>query len=389
MSKPHPSKVLRTVGLFAGIAGIERGLAAHGHHTNLMSESDVAARQVLQSQFNDCPIGHDVRKLKRLPSCDLVVAGFPCQDLSQCGKTAGIDGLNSSLVGEVFRLLETRRRPAWVVLENVPFMLRLDGGRAMSLVSGELTRLGYRWAYRTVDVRAFGLPQRRLRVIIVASHAEDPRRVLFADDQPEPPQPQTANAYGFYWTEGLTGVGWGVNCVPTLKGGSGLGIPSPPAVWVPHERRIGTIHIADAERLQGFPVGWTEPAAQVDSKAGTRWRLVGNAVCVPVAAWLGRRLSAPGPCRCETAERVPAGGPWPQAAYGDVDGTFTVHASTWPMAKKRPNLLNFLKHPLRPLSHRATAGFLSRATRSRLRFAPGFLADVKHHLKNSSTRNRW
>ncbi len=381
MSKPPSSNVLRTVGLFAGIAGIERGLAAHGHHTTLMSENDPAARHVLQAQFPDCPIGHDVRKLKRLPSCDLVAAGFPCQDLSQCGRTAGIAGLNSSLVGEVFRLLETRRRPAWVVLENVPFMLRLDGGRAMSLIAGELVRLGYRWAYRTVDARAFGLPQRRLRVVIVASRDDDPRQVLFADDQPEPAPSPTADAYGFYWTEGLTGVGWGVNCVPTIKGGSGVGIPSPPAIWIPQERRIGTVHIADAERLQGFPEGWTEPATQVDHRAGTRWRLVGNAVCVPVAEWLGRRLLAPGRCRCETAEPVPACGPWPKAAYGGADGSFAVRASTWPLARKRPSLLSFLKHSLRPLSLRATAGFLSRAKRSSLRFAPGFLADVNHHLK--------
>ena len=48
------------------------------------------------------------------------------------------------------------------------------------LVDG-LESLGWRWAYRLVDARAFGLPQRRQRVILVASRRHDPRTVLFAD----------------------------------------------------------------------------------------------------------------------------------------------------------------------------------------------------------------
>ena len=89
---------------------------------------------------------------------------------------------------EVFRLVEAAdQRPAWIVLENVPFMLRVERGQAMTFITGELRRLGYRWAYRTVDARAYGLPQRRLRIILVASQTEDPRTVLFADDKAEPP----------------------------------------------------------------------------------------------------------------------------------------------------------------------------------------------------------
>ncbi len=229
--------------------------------------------------------------MKKLPACDLIAAGFPCQ-VRQCGKAKGIGGQHSSMVREVFRLMEvTKRSPDWLLLENVPFMLRLDHGRAMTFIAGELRRLGYRWAYRTVDARAFGSPQRRLRVVIIASRSGDPRGVLFADNCPEPPPNQSADAYGFYWTEGSKGLGWGIDCLPTLKGGSGNGIPSPPAIWIPDERRIVTIDIRDAERLQGFPAGWSKPAEQENPGPGTRWRLVGNAVSVRVAAWVGRRLA--------------------------------------------------------------------------------------------------
>jgi len=113
---------------------------------------------------------------------DLIVAGFPCQDLSQAGRTLGMNGSQSSIVSHVFRLLRRRAGP-WVVLENVPFMLQLGKGHALDYVVGELERLGYMWAYRVIDARAFGIPQRRERVFLVAALHVDPRRVLFCGNE--------------------------------------------------------------------------------------------------------------------------------------------------------------------------------------------------------------
>src|SRR5207249_4279742 len=95
-------------------------------------------------------------------------------------------------------------------------------------------------------------------------------------------------------TEGTKGLGWGIDVVPTLKGGSTLGIPSPPAILMP-DGRIVTPDIRDAERLQGFTADWTSCAVDNPEKRnGPRWKLVGNAVSVPVAEWLGRRLRTGG-----------------------------------------------------------------------------------------------
>src|SRR3546814_4587813 len=81
--------------------------------------------------------------------------------------------------------------------------------------------------------------------------------------------------------------------VPPLKGGSGLHIPSPPAVWNVESGAIRTPGIEDAERLQGFPAGWTMAARDSKRADRGRWRLVGNAVSVPVAEWLATRLFDP------------------------------------------------------------------------------------------------
>ena len=168
---------LSVAGLFAGIGGIELGLHQAGHASALLCEIDPGARRVLETRFPDVPIARDVRELTTVGRVDLMAAGFPCQDLSQAGRTAGITGNNSSLVRHVFRLLDaTRRRwPRWLLLENVSFMLHLDRGKAMRHLIDELEARGFTWAYRVVDTRAFGLPQRRHRVILLASRTEDPR----------------------------------------------------------------------------------------------------------------------------------------------------------------------------------------------------------------------
>ena len=127
--------MLKAVGLFSGIGGFELGFAREGIEPNLLCEAAPDAKVILRARFPGVPIAPDVRTLRSLPRADVLAAGFPCQDLSQAGRTLGLRGKHSSLVFEIFRLLKRARpRPNWVVLENVPFMLRLDRGRAMRTV---------------------------------------------------------------------------------------------------------------------------------------------------------------------------------------------------------------------------------------------------------------
>ncbi|AHH15025.1 cytosine-specific methyltransferase [Nocardia nova SH22a] len=371
----------RMVGLFAGIGGLELGLGYHGWTTELLCEIDPGARAVLSAHFPDVESHSDVTRLRALPArTELVAAGFPCQDLSQAGRTAGITGDRSGLVDEVFRLVRRKRGPRWLLIENVPFMLQLGRGQAMRHITTALEDLGYTWAYRVVDARAFGLPQRRQRVLMLASRSEDPRPVLFGTDAgPRELGDPATDPCGFYWTEGVRGLGWAVNAVPTLKGGSGLGIASPPAVRLP-AGEIVTPGITDAERLQGFSRDWTEPALTAPGvRPGHRWKLVGNAVSVRMASWIGGRLAAPDsaplpPSTPLTAHR------WPTAAWGHAGHAYRVPVSTWPVHAPYEDLRWFLDDA-RLLSSRATAGFLRRAARGTLRFPPGFIADVENHLQ--------
>lgn len=368
---------MRVAALFAGIGGLELGLRQSGHQTVLTCEVASPAVTVLGRHFPETPHASDVRHLNSLPrGVDVLTAGFPCQDLSQAGTTGGIAGTKSGLVSHIFRLLDRQRVPL-VVLENVSFMLQLERGAAMHMLARAFEERGYRWAYRTVNSLGF-VAQRRKRVFFIASRGDvRPEDVLFADHA-QPIEPQTtlaSHAHGFYWTEGTRGLGWASDAIPTLKTGSTIGIPSPPAILLP-DGRIIKPDIRDAERLQGFPEDWTAGVAE-----RSRWALVGNAVTVPVAGWLGGRLADPGDYDAGLDSAWTTEGAWPGSARFDGRVRRIVRAGEFPAWVDRPPLHEFLRHEGTLLSERATAGFLSRAKASPLHFVPGFLDAVTRHLE--------
>lgn len=380
-------------GLFAGIGGIELGFhEALGDEVNtvLLCESWDAAQAVLKAHFPETEIHPDVRQLSKLPrDVDVLTAGFPCTDLSQAGLTAGIEGTASGLVSHVFEVLRlakrARRRMPWLLIENVPNMLALDNGKAMSYLVEELESLGYRWAYRTVDSRFTGVPQRRRRVILLASVQSDPRAVLFADDAGEPDECGLANnAFGFYWTEGRRGLGWAIDAVPTLKGGSTIGIPSPPAIWCPEAavgHRFIKPSISDAEALQGFPVGWTNVSSDPFRRNGPRWKLVGNAVTVGVSKWVASRIAQPGDPINEE-EVWDRSGRWPNAAWGSNGKIIKVGVSEFPRREKYQHLLDVVDgRSAEVLSRRALAGFWNRLSEGNLGRHPGFRQDIALELE--------
>src|SRR5258708_4086497 len=344
---------LNIASLFSGIGGFELGLAKAGHKTHLLCDLDAAAKAVLGQRFPGTEIISDIAELDSLPhNIDLACAGFPCQNLSMAGDKSGIGGSKSSLVDHVFRLLD-RRQVRWVLFENVYFMLHLDHGKAMEHIICGLERRKMRWAYRLLNSRWFGLPQRRRRIFLIASRDEDPRGVILSEDSLDTKEPKVSALdlpIGFYWTEGRSGVGLTSDGIPPLKGGSGLGIASAPAVLFP-DGSVETPTIQEAERLQGFPADWTVAADQVNGRL--RWRLVGNAVSVPIAEWLGKKLTHPREYDPSLDERLQHGEPWPPSAWGDSGGRFRSKATQNPLGADLPSLDSFAVRPWSPLSTRA------------------------------------
>ena len=374
------------VSLFSGIGGFELGAQASGLGTSLACEIEPNAQSVLREHFPQTELHADVSALRSLPKSFAVTAGFPCQNLSLVGDNSGITGRDTKIVFDLFKLLEKSKNHEWLVLENVPFMLWQRKGEAIRFVTETLREIGYRWAYRVVDARASGIPQRRRRVVIVASRKHDPRSVLFCDDTsaPEWISDNGKLPCGFSWTEGRYGIGWAPNCVPTIKGGSSVGVPSPPAIWFRNNGLIGTPDIADAERLQGFAANWTSSATGPRGQLGARWKLVGNAIPVGLTNWVFRRLAAPGPEAIEFVTNPWTSRVWPNAAYDVGDGVMKVEIGEFPEALPGIGIDNFLNFPIKPLSERASRGFLKRAREGKLKFLDGFLDAIEAHADDMS-----
>ena len=130
---------------------------------------------------------------------DVVCAGTPCQSFSVAGKRGGMDDDRGQLAIRFIELLE-QIRPRWVVWENVPGVLSSNGGRDFGAFLARLGQCGYGFAYRVLDARHFGVPQRRRRVFVVGHSSGDWRcaaAVLFEQEslyRNTPPRPKAGQS---------------------------------------------------------------------------------------------------------------------------------------------------------------------------------------------------
>lgn len=160
---------LRIGSLFSGIGGLELGLEQAGvGHTVFQVERDPYCRQILGLRWPGVPCYADVREVGagNLPACDLLVGGFPCQDLSKAAgpNAKGLDGDRSGLFFEFARLIG-ELAPRLVLMENVPALL----GRGVDRVLGALAGLGYDARWEVVSASSVGAWHQRERVFLVAA----------------------------------------------------------------------------------------------------------------------------------------------------------------------------------------------------------------------------
>ena len=193
------------------------------------------------------------------------------------------------------------------------------------------------------------------------------------------PAPSLTKPIGFFWTEGKSGHGLTGDGIPPLKAGSGLAIPSTPAVLLP-EGRVVTPPISVVERLQGFKPGWTNSLSK-NGMNRHRWRLLGNAVSVPVSSWIGARLSVPGEYDSEKCSLLDSNNGWPNAAWNVGKGRFSSSVSNYPLKRRTTGLSSFKTDNWPNLSERALAGFIKRARGSKLRYPNGFLDALEREYK--------
>lgn len=107
------------------------------------------------------------------PSADVVVGGFPCQDISINGKMQGLKGKRSSLYRSMVEVVR-RVKPKVFVAENVGALLMKRHDAARRKILSDFGSLGYRINCQLYHAEDFGVPQTRERVFIVGTRMDQP-----------------------------------------------------------------------------------------------------------------------------------------------------------------------------------------------------------------------
>lgn len=206
---------IRCIDLFAGIGGIRKGFErANGNgltETVFVSEYDKFAATTYAVNF-DTPTGKvegldeflmpvdgaviygDLTKmqeeaLRKIPSFDVCLAGFPCQAFSLAGKRLGFnDDYKGISRGTLFRELIQIckiKRPKVVFCENVKGLLHHNGGNTFRVIRGAFDEIGYEMHFEILSSSNFGVPQTRERLYMVAFRKEiNPSKFVFPHGEP-------------------------------------------------------------------------------------------------------------------------------------------------------------------------------------------------------------
>lgn len=190
---------MKFIDFFAGVGGFRRGMELAGHKCVGFCEYDKFAtasytsmhlitenqreylstltlkqrqKEILKDEYRNGEwYANDIRTVNagNLPTADCWCFRAPCQDFSVAGKRAGMDGDRSSLVREVFRILEEQKeqdRPEWLIYENVKGMLSSNKGLDYLSILSEMDKLGYDIEWQNINSKWF-VPQNRERIYTI------------------------------------------------------------------------------------------------------------------------------------------------------------------------------------------------------------------------------
>ena len=166
---------MKFIDLFAGLGGFHAGLVATGGFECVFaSELDSDLRNLYYKNYGIVAEG-DITKIdeKFIPNHDVLCAGFPCQPFSLAGKRKGSKCPTSGkLINDVLRITK-HHLPQLVILENVPNILTIEGGKFWNYIEISFNKIGYKLIYKIISPEDVGIPQNRKRVFILGCRNEE------------------------------------------------------------------------------------------------------------------------------------------------------------------------------------------------------------------------
>lgn len=368
-----PNKV--ALSFFTGAGGLDIGMARAGIHPILVNDIDKNARKSIAKNYPHLGLVGDMTKLTakdvyeyaNLPegtTIDYMFGGPPCQAFSTAGKRRGYNDVRGDVFIQYLELIG-KLKPRYAIIENVRGLLSIPAifnendskgikGGVLLYALRRLRNFGYSVSFNLYNAANFGAPEKRERVIIIAklgkqkvdyllpTNSEDgefnlPKWKSFGEavkglkKKHYIEYPAKRSKYLKYVPEGgnwrsmpldiqkeAMGKSWGLpggktgffrrlsrsEPAPTL-----VTHPTMPATDLIHPTENRPLSVEEYARIQGFPDNW-----HIEGPILEKYKQIGNAVPVPLAEAIGRRILAD-----DNGQKLPVIKNFPYSRYKNTD----------------------------------------------------------------------
>ena len=305
----------KIISLFSGCGGLDLGFESQGFDPVVCVDHDPEACKTLRlNRPNWATYEGDIRAFHPRGAADGVIGGPPCQGFSTAGKSDPNDPRNF-LWQEYFRVV-AESKPTFIVLENVPGMLRPSTRGYFDSILEAFRKLGFTLTYGVLNASDYGVPQNRKRLVVIGGKGfsvplplptvTNPLTVRQAigdlvrarnvpNHEPNKHAPHIVKRWDAL-AEGEEDPGYrrarlyADKPSVTIRAGGGFGPKGnhlagfhPPI----HYSLPRQLTVRESARLQGFPDSWIFAGSKT-----AQGRQVGNAVPPPLAAAIAITIAA-------------------------------------------------------------------------------------------------
>lgn len=285
---------LKYFSTFTGIGGLDYGLEKMGAECVGFSDIKESSIRIYQKHFPDHKPFGDITKIdpKKMPDFDVFTGGFPCQSFSISGERKGFTDRRGQMIFYIYDIL-VAKKPEYFVLENVKGIITHGHGKTYKNVIKLLTKAGYFVRCVLLNSANYGSVQGRERIIFIGRRGKDfeeknPEvidntkrfRDIRDDDSSHYKFISAATKKRLEENRGKFSVIGGYDRVNTIT----TGVSSSGRMMMLVQEKDGkfrNITELEAERIQGFPEGWT-----LGESTANRWFALGNAVNCAMSEYL-------------------------------------------------------------------------------------------------------
>jgi DNA (cytosine-5)-methyltransferase 1 len=159
---------MNVVSLFSGVGGLDLGFIQAGHKIIWANDLYADAVKTYRENIGSHIVEGDIHEIQseKIPDCDIVIGGFPCQGFSVANTKRTVDDKRNELYKQMIRVIK-QKKPKFFLAENVKGLLSIGKGEVIKMVIDDFSNLGYKVKYELLNAADYGVAQLRQRVFII------------------------------------------------------------------------------------------------------------------------------------------------------------------------------------------------------------------------------